>query len=119
MQLFSPAFKFYFKDRINLAIYTAVATLILGTYLAGYLMLPIKDNAPLHYNVYFGIDLIGHSSRAFLIPTVSLVLTLLNIAVGIMVWRHDRIIGYFVSFGTLAIALVTAAAMGLLINLAR
>lgn len=86
---------------------------------AGFLMLPVEENAPLHYNVYFGIDLLGDSYLIFLVPTAVTVLAILNTIVGLMLWRHDRIIGYFMTVGTLMIAIVGATATGLIVNLSN
>jgi hypothetical protein len=119
MQIVSPALRFYFKERFNAITYSVVALLVIGSYVLAYLLIPSNDNTPLHYNIYFGIDFIGDSSLVYLIPTAILILTLLNITVGLMVWRHDRVLGYFVAMGTLCVAIIGAVAMALIINLAR
>lgn len=119
MKIVTPALRFFFEDRFNRLVYTLVALLILASFVAVVLFVPKEENVALHYNVYFGIDFIGSWFLALLIPTVMLILTVLNTVVGLMVWRHDRIIGYFMATGSLFVNVIGAISVVLLIVIAQ
>lgn len=119
MKFITPALRFFFEDRFNRLAYSIMALLIVVSYVAIALFVPKEDNVALHYNVYFGIDFIGSWLLSLLVPTVMLVLSVLNATVGLMVWRHDRIIGYFMATGALFVAVLGAVSVILLIVIAQ
>ena len=119
MKFVTPALRFFFEDRFNRLAYGVMALLIVASYVAVAIFVPKEDNVALHYNVYFGIDFIGSWLLSLLIPTVMLILTILNTTVGLMVWRHDRIIGYFMATGALFVTILGAVSVILLIVISQ
>ena len=51
---------------------------------------------PLHYNIYFGIDLLGPWYQIFLLPILGLAIFLFNLFLGIIFFKPERrLISYF------------------------
>lgn len=57
------------------------------------------DTISLHYNIYFGIDLLGSRYKVFLLPALGLVFLAINSLVGLLVYKREKILSYFL-FGT-------------------
>lgn len=95
------------------------AGLCVGAWIAMTRYLPREENLPLHYNIYFGIDFLGHWASARLLPLAGLGLLVVNLLTGLFIWRRDRVLGYFMSFGALVVSIVVATASGLIVYLNR
>ncbi len=50
---------------------------------------------PLHYNIYFGIDLIGPWYKVFIIPTIGVIILFINILLSYIIYKKDKTISYF------------------------
>jgi len=73
----------------------------------------------LHYNVYFGVDLIGEWQQAYLAPAVATALTLLNIFLARRFYeKKERIASYILLIASIMIQLSSAIAVAsvILIN---
>lgn len=62
---------------------------------------------PLHYNIHSGVDLYGRWERIFTTPIISGIILIVNIVLGIALWRKDKVLSYFF-FTVAAIAQVFA-----------
>lgn len=54
-----------------------------------------KDFVPLHYNIHFGVDLIGAWWRIFTAPAIGVIILVMNSVGALMIWRKERVISYF------------------------
>ncbi|OGL59205.1 hypothetical protein A3H10_01195 [Candidatus Uhrbacteria bacterium RIFCSPLOWO2_12_FULL_46_10] len=117
--LLSPAIRLYFKDTWTRA--TLIPALILCLLAVGLIVfiMPREENLVLHYNIYFGIDLLGNWYEVLFIPLAGLILVILNAVVGSFVWRRDRVISYLLGFGTVILSFVVIVATSLLVYLNR
>ena len=113
----SPAVRLYFKDKWILVNLISAILLCLITAVAIILYLPRQDNVILHYNIYFGIDLLGNWYEALFIPIASFFIVIINGVVGIFIWRRDRVISYLLGIGSFFIAVIAVTATGLLLYL--
>lgn len=68
------------------------------------------DQVVLHYNVDFGVDLYGETSRLFIIPLAGLLIFLINLLVVSSTDKHDKFIAHCL------LATATAANLLLLIS---
>lgn len=60
----------------------------------------------LHYNVYFGRDMIGEARRAYFLPFIGLIIFMINVSLSIYFYRlKERIAAYIFLITTLAIQL--------------
>ena len=53
---------------------------------------PTRETVFLHYNVLFGVDLVGPWSGLLLLPIVGLVILLLNTVLGWLTYQYDSFI---------------------------
>ena len=113
-RLISPAIRLFTKDKWIRATFLPTIGLCLLALLGLVRFFPHQDNAVLHYNVYFGIDLLGPWSSILLIPASTLTLVVLNGVAAAYLWRSDRVVSYFLGVGTLFIT-VTAVVGALLL----
>ena len=72
-----------------------------------------KEFHILHYNVYFGIDLLGSPQKLLNIPFIGLVLLVFNLILGFIIYliKKDMHISYFLLFTSLFIHLELAVYM--------
>lgn len=87
-----------------------------------YLKFPlVKDLSviPLHYNIYFGIDLIGSPLRIFVLPLLGFLVGLLNFILAYIFYNRDKLLSYFLIISTILLEffLVIASFFIILINL--
>lgn len=75
---------------------------------------PTKTTLPLHYNVFFGIDLYAKWYRIFVLPLIGLLILIANFIIAQLIYSHKQILSYFLIFTALSCQLALAVA-GLLI----
>lgn len=89
-------------------------SLIIGTLLhaAGLLILlafvnPQQSSVILHYNVYFGVDVIGDRIQIFLLPSIATLFFVMNIFLAKWLYdsRKERIAGYVLLLTSIMIGL--------------
>lgn len=75
--------------------------------------------APLHYTIYFGVDQFGPWWQLFAPAAFGLGLLLLNVAVGALAFRRERVIAWFFLGLTVFVetVLLVASAFMVLLNL--
>jgi len=54
----------------------------------------------LHYNVDWGVDYFGEVKSIFILPTVGMIIFLLNGVLALKLWRKNRILSYFLTTAT-------------------
>lgn len=113
----SPVVRLYFKDKWILSALISAILLCVIAAAAIVLYLPRQENAVLHYNIYFGIDLLGDWYETLFIPVAGFFMIIINGVVGIFIWRRDRVISYLFGIGSFLIAVIIATATGLLLYL--
>jgi len=62
---------------------------------------PQKELIFLHYNILFGVDLIGQWWKVFYIPLVGLIIILANALLGWLFFNKDKFIAKFLNFVSL------------------
>lgn len=80
---------------------------------------PVDLPIILHYNVYFGVDMLGNWKNLFLLPAVGLFLFLINFFLSIYFYRRkERIASYLLLIATLMIqlSLLVASVSAIIIN---
>lgn len=116
----SLLFVIFWRDR--LIRYNVLVALLLQAslwFLIFFKIMPLVnqlDFLSLHYNIYFGIDLIGSWYRIFYIPVAGLIFLIINIFLIILLYKKERFLSYFVAACSVLISLGLAVAL-LLITL--
>ncbi len=80
---------------------------------------PVDLPIILHYNVYFGVDMLGGWKNLFLLPATGLILFLINFFLSLYFYkRKERIAGYLLLIATLMIqlSLIVASVSAIIIN---
>ena len=111
---------FYYRDpiiRINF-LFSFLANLSLWLILIGQAK-NFDELISLHYNIYFGIDLVGYWYQIFLLPILGLGFFIINFMIASIIYNREKILSYFLA-GTssfVQIILTTSAIFIILINL--
>lgn len=73
----------------------------------------------LHYNIFFGIDLIGPWYSVFVIPLLSLIFLIINCVLLVLLYGREKFLSYFlaVTNALLSIGLLTALVLIVLLNI--
>lgn len=85
-----------------------------------YLLIKIKTREPLiplHYNLYFGVDLIGNKYEILKLPLVGLVILFLNFFLSSIFFRREKLVSYFLTFFSLLAALIIISASRFILNI--
>jgi len=108
----------FLRDRWNQHTYGPAFLLCIVTGLILGFFLPRGDFIPLHYNVYFGIDLIDSWKLSFVLPIVGLSLIVINILVAYFIWKIDKEMSRFISLGTVVVLsiIVLASVLSIYLN---
>ena len=80
---------------------------------------PVDFSIILHYNVYFGVDQIGNYQQVYLLPTIGIILFIINLVLSMFFYEQKkRIASYILLMAILMIQLsLTVASMSqILIN---
>ena len=105
----------FFKDKFN--VIGLIIILILNLIIWAILYFNIEptiDPIPLHYNIYFGIDLIGQWYQIFYLPASGLIIYFINFVLSYIIYKREKIISYFLILSTGLIQIILIGA-GLLI----
>ncbi|MFA5358905.1 MAG: hypothetical protein WC310_03745 [Patescibacteria group bacterium] len=97
----------YLQDKI--AIFLFLFSLILN--LALYIIFIVfvdsgTDQIILHYNIYFGIDLLGSWYNLYIMPAVGSFLLLTNFCLLFFVYKREQILGYFLGAVSILVELL-------------
>lgn len=97
----------YFKSSINLwLIILGLAVNAINWILLKIFIKPVDFPIVLHYNVYFGVDMIGNYRLVFLLPAIGLVLFLINFFLSRHFYGHkERIASYLLLMAALMVEL--------------
>jgi hypothetical protein len=97
----------YFKSSI--ALWLIVLSLIFNLtdwIVLGIFIKPVDFPIILHYNVYFGVDMMGNYRLVFVLPLIGLAIFLVNFFLSLYFYRHkERIASYLLLMAALMVQL--------------
>lgn len=64
---------------------------------------PAAETIPLHYNIYFGIDLLGPWWYFFILPSAGFVTLVLNCVLAMFLYTRERVASYVLSLTSCAV----------------
>jgi len=99
---------FYIRTYLMLAIFLNILNWSTATFVQYRAKL---EQVVLHYNVDFGVDLYGETSRLFIIPFIGLLVLVINLVLVANTGRHERFLIHCL--------MITAAAVNLLLLIAQ
>lgn len=110
----------YFQNRIVLwLLVISLLGNIVNWVIFGIFIRPNDSNIILHYNVYFGVDVMGQWKLVFLLPAIGLALFLINLVLSIHFYtRKERIASHLLLMASLMaqLSLLIASISVILIN---
>ena len=80
---------------------------------------PVDFPIILHYNVYFGVDVIGRWWQVYFLPLIGLIILLINSSLGFLFYgQKERIVAHLLMLATFIVQIVITIAVAslLLIN---
>ncbi|MDD4606856.1 MAG: hypothetical protein PHS07_00745 [Patescibacteria group bacterium] len=72
---------------------------------------------PLHYNVYFGVDIIGYWQELFKIPGIALFFLVINYILAYILFKKEKLVAYFLVATTILIQILSLIIIIFIINL--
>lgn len=100
LQSYLTLYSYFLKDRfVKINLFLAGG---LNVILWLWLFWQTKDfsgHIALHYNIYFGIDLLGPWFNLFYLPIIGLVIFLINLTIGALSFEREKMLGYFLVGG--------------------
>lgn len=94
----------------------AVGLLLVETGALLYFFRPSETPIVLHYNVYFGVDVIGRYSQVFIVPVITAFFLFGNFLLGRLLYQaKERVATYSLLFGGFLLVLSSLIASGAVI----
>lgn len=106
----SPQFKIFIKNKLILisSFFTLIINIIIWLVIALKIGKPVEPIA-LHYNIYFGIDMIGYWYRMLILPLSGFLILFFNLIISYILFKKNNkylILGYFLNCASLFINLI-------------
>ena len=77
-----------------------------------FFMRPVDFPIILHYNVYFGVDVIGPWWQVYFLPAVGLIILLINSVLGYLFYgQKERIVAHLLMLATFIVQIVVTIAV--------
>lgn len=76
-----------------------------------------EEHIFLHYNILFGIDLIGPATHVFFVPLAGLVILVVNFVAGIFLYNKDKFTAQLLAFAAAFVHIFLIIAASLLVFL--
>lgn len=108
--------------RSGLVHWTLIAAFLLNLInwaVLAYFIRPVDFPITLHYNVYFGVDIIGPWWQTYFLPAIGLIVMIINTTLGYFFYQQkDRIIGHILLLATCIVQVAVSIAVAgiILIN---
>lgn len=97
----------FWHSRYNIFILLTSLLLNLGIWLFLYFKFPPSEfPVPIHFNIYFGIDVIDNWTKVFLIPELGLTFIFINLILAYIIFSSEKFISYFLFSSSLFIQIL-------------
>lgn len=106
LALIKQLFHFIFSNKLIrlLAILSLFINLLISTLF--FIKIGFRSNIPLHYNVYFSIDLIGNWYQLLIIPFFGLMVLVVNFILAMFTYLKEKMLSYFLVGSALVIQIL-------------
>jgi len=86
---------FFLKDRFVIsALLTAIALNIILWIILYLKIKPSEYPIPLHYNIFFGVDLMGGYTKVYTLPGIGILILLFNLILSFSLYKKERLASY-------------------------
>jgi len=115
---------FFSREYFRKPLMLWLLALVLASNIADWVLLlifikPVDLPLILHYNVYFGVDMVGNWKQVYVLPAIGFFLFLVNLLLSLYFYKNkERIAAYLLLLASLLIqlSLLIAAASVIIIN---
>ncbi len=99
----------FWRNRLLVSLFVTSLLVNVGIWVVlGVYIKPSDYPIPLHYNIYFGIDLTGSARNALHLPIIGLLVILINLILAYWFYLKDRLVSYVLSLATCAVQVFVA-----------
>ncbi len=113
-----------FQDKSLTRDFVAIPTIAISFFTAAILWVTAlryiqgADNIiPLHYTIYFGIDLLGPAVQLLVLPVGVTIIAVVNTIVAVLLFKQKRILSYILLISSAVCALLSAAALYFILSI--
>jgi len=86
---------FFLKDRFIIsALLTAIALNIILWIILYLKIKPSEYPIPLHYNIFFGVDLVGEYNKIYILPGIGILILFFNLILSFSLYKKERLASY-------------------------
>lgn len=113
---FSP--KIFLRDKWNLS--SSIGVLLCQLFMWIYAVVnihPTVEQVFLHYNVIFGVDLVGDWWKVFLVPLFSFLIIVINFLIALWFYSRDKLFSRFILLSATVFNLMAAIGLYLVVGL--
>ena len=108
----------YFKNKLIIWPVAINALILVFDSFYIFLKLRIKEDLiPLHYNIYFGVDLIDNKYQIFKLPLIGLMVIIINCYLGRLIYRREKLAAYILVWASLATMVILVFAGVFILNI--
>lgn len=76
-----------------------------------------EEVIPLHYNVYFGVDLVGKRLEIFKLPIIGFFILIINFILSLIIHKDEKLASYILLFVALFCQLILLLGSFLILNI--
>lgn len=76
-----------------------------------------SEVGPLHFNIVYGIDLVGRERQLYEIPAAGAIIILINYFLGRQFYEKEKLMSYFLSLASLLVQIILASGIASLMVL--
>lgn len=107
--MFNFPFKLFLKDRLIWGPFAFAFFLNLAVWLYLAFFIPLQvESIFLHYNIHFGVDLIGPREQIFSLPFLGWLAALLNFILSYFLYHREKKLSQLLGFATLVLQIFVA-----------
>ncbi len=77
----------------------------------------LENPIPLHYNIYFGVDLLGDKQEIFKLSFIASLIFLINFVLSFIIYHKEKLLSYFFVFSGVLVQVMLFIFSLLIINL--
>jgi hypothetical protein len=106
MMLIKKFLSFFIKDKTIFFSFLFSLFVNLSIWINLFRIEKIDGLIPLHYNIYLGIDYVGAWYKLFTIPTIGLIILLLNLSISVFIYFKDKLVAHILIFSALFVQII-------------
>ena len=114
---FAPSASYWRDKKIFLALLAGLLINVFFWLALRALTSPLENPIPLHYNIYFGVDLLGDKKEIFKLSFIASLMLLINFVLSFIIYHKEKLLSYFFVFSGALIQIMLLIFSLLIINL--